>query len=67
MEGTGETLWHVFLLVVTLGAVAAGAILLVVPLAFDSPPEGLIRARPWLVGLIGLTAVLYLLEWQVLH
>jgi hypothetical protein len=67
MEGTAETLWHIFLLVVTLGAVAAAAILALVPLAFESPPEGLTRARPWLLGLIGLTLVVYLLEWQVLH
>jgi hypothetical protein len=67
MEGTSETLWHVFLLVMTLSAVAAAAILLLVPLAFETPPQGLSRARPWLVALIGLTAALYLLEWQVLH
>jgi hypothetical protein len=67
VEGTSESLWHVFLLVMTLGAVASGVILLLVPLAFDSPPPGLARARPWLLGLILVTTVLYLLEWQVLH
>lgn len=67
MEGTAETLWHVFLLVLTLGAVAAAAILALVPLAFETPPPGLARARPWLIALIGLTLVVYLLEWQVLH
>ena len=67
MEGTSESLWHVFLLVMTLSAVAAGLILLLVPLAFESPPPGLVRARPWLLALIGLTGALYLLEWRVLH
>ncbi|HEY7874678.1 MAG TPA: hypothetical protein VIG64_06105 [Actinomycetota bacterium] len=67
MEGTAETLWHIFLLVMTLAAVAAAAILALVPLAFDSPPPGLVRARPWLIALIGLTLVVYLLEWQILH
>ena len=67
MEGTGETVWHIFLLVMTLSAIAAGVILLLVPLAFESPPRGLARARPWLVGLIALTMGLYLLEWRVLH
>jgi hypothetical protein len=67
VEGTAETLWHIFLLVMTLAAVAAAAILALVPLAFDSPPPGLVRARPWLIALIGLTLVVYLLEWQILH
>ena len=67
MEGTRETLWHVFLLVMTLSAIAAGVILLLVPLAFESPPAGLARARPWLLALIVGTGALYLLEWQVLH
>jgi hypothetical protein len=67
MEGTAETLWHVFLLVLTLGALAAAAILVLAPLAFESPPPGLASARPWLIALIGLTLVVYLLEWQVLH
>jgi len=67
MEGTSETLWHVILLVMTLGAVASALILVLVPLAFEAPPPGLARARPWLLGLIVATSLLYLLEWQVLH
>ena len=67
MEGASETLWHVFLLVMTLGAVASAVILVLVPLAFGSPPQGLAGAKPWLVGLIVATGVLYLLEWQILH
>ena len=67
MEGARESLWHVFLLVMTLSAVASALILVLVPLAFETPPPGLARARPWLLGLIGATAALYLLEWQVLH
>jgi hypothetical protein len=67
VEGTSESLWHVFLLVMTLAAVASAVILVLVPLAFEAPPQGLARARPWLLGLILVTTVLYLLEWQVLH
>jgi hypothetical protein len=67
VEGTSETLWHIFLLVMTLSAVAAAAILVLVPLAFETPPPGLVRARPWLLALVAVTVVLYLLEWQVLH
>lgn len=67
MGGARESLWHVFLLVMTLGAVASALILVLVPLAFEAPPPGLARARPWLVALIVATAVLYLLEWQVVH
>jgi hypothetical protein len=57
----------VFLLVMTLAAVASAVILVLVPLAFESPPPGLVRARPWLLALIVVTAALYLLEWQVVH
>ena len=67
MRGANETLWHVFLLVMTLSAVAAVAILVLVPLAFEAPPPGLSRARPWLIALVVVTAGLYLLEWRVLH
>jgi hypothetical protein len=67
VEGASESLWHVILLVLTLAAVASALILVLVPLAFETPPPGLARARPWLVALIAVTAALYLLEWQVLH
>ena len=67
MEGSTETVWHLFLLVMTLASVGAGVILVVVPLSFDSAPAGLARARPWLLALIALTLALYLLEWRVLH
>lgn len=67
MEGSSETVWHLFLLVMTLASIGAAAILILVPIAFDSPPEGLARARPWLFALIGGTAFLYILEWRVLH
>jgi hypothetical protein len=67
VEGPSETVWHVFLLVMTLASIAAGMILVLVPLAFDSPPAGLLRARPWLLALIASTLVLYALEWRVLH
>jgi hypothetical protein len=67
VEGTSETVWHLFLLVLTLGSIAAVAIVALVYLAFETPPAGLTRARPWLLGLVGVTLVLYVLEWRVLH
>lgn len=67
MEGASESVWHFVLLVMTLGAIASAVILVLVPLAFETPPAGLARARPWLLGLIVVTAALYLLEWQILH
>jgi hypothetical protein len=67
VEGTSETVWHLFLLVLTLSSIAAVAIVALAYLAFDEPPEGLARARPWLLGLIGVTLALYVLEWRVLH
>lgn len=62
-----EAAWHLFLLVLTLASVAAVAILVLAPLAFDAPPAGLARARPWLAGLVVVTLGLYVLEWRVLH
>jgi hypothetical protein len=67
VHGSSETIWHVFLLVMTLASVGAAAILILVPIAFDSAPKGLARARPWLIALIGGTGFLYVLEWRVLH
>lgn len=67
MEGSAEAIWHLFLLIMTLASVAAAAILLLAPLAFEAAPEGLTRARPWLLALIVVTLGLYVLEWRVLH
>ena len=66
MSLSGEDAIHVALLALTLVAGAA-VILVLAPLSFDSPPKGLVGARPWLLALIGVTLGLYVLEWRVLH
>jgi hypothetical protein len=60
-------LWHVVVLASTLFGGAGALILLVAPLVFESLPEGLVRARPLVVGLILLAGVVFLAEWLVVH
>ncbi len=59
--------WHVSVLAVSLLGGAAVAVLALSALAFDSPPKGLVRARPCLLGLGGLAAVLLVVEWVGIH
>lgn len=59
--------WHVSVLTVTLFGVAALAIVLLSPVVFDRPPEGLVRARPYLVGFASLAGVLLAAEWLGVH
>lgn len=61
-----ESLWHLFLLVLTLTTIAGVVIALLAPLLFDSAPPSR-GARRWLGALAGTTVVLYFLEWRVLH
>ena len=60
-------MWHVVVLASTLFGGAAALILLVAPLVFDSPPEGLERAKPLVVGLILLAVGVFLAEWFIVH
>jgi hypothetical protein len=60
-------LWHVTVLATTLFAAAGLAIALLAPLVFDQPPPGLIAARPLVLGLAGLAAVLLVVEWTAIH
>ena len=60
-------LWHVLVLAATLFGGAAALILMVASLVFDSPPEGLVKARPVVLGLILLAAGVFLAEWLVVH
>ena len=64
---SAHELWHVVVLASTLFGGAGALILLVVPLVFESPPEGLARARPLVLGLILLAVVVFLGEWLVVH
>ncbi|HYN37050.1 MAG TPA: hypothetical protein VEV82_08765 [Actinomycetota bacterium] len=64
---SGHELWHITVLVVTLLAGAALAIVLLAPLVFESTPEGVRRARPFALAL-GLVAVALLIaEWLGVH
>jgi hypothetical protein len=59
--------WHITILAATLFAAAGGAILLLAPLVFDTPPPGLVRFRPALIAGVGVAIVLIALEWTVVH
>ena len=58
---------HVFLLVMTLMAGAAVALVVMGPLLFESPPPGLTRARPALLAFAAVSLLLLVLEWKVGH
>lgn len=66
MTGWHEV-WHVSVLAVSLFGGAAVAVVALAPLVFDAPPEGLARARPYLLGLGGLAVVLLTAEWLGVH
>ncbi len=66
MSGWHEV-WHVTVLMASLFGGAAVALVLLAPLVFDSPPEGLVRARPYLVGLGAFAALLLAAEWLGVH
>ena len=54
-------------LAATLFAAAGAAILLLAPLVFDTPPEGIARYRTALLAAIGAAIVLVILEWTIVH
>lgn len=64
---SGHEIWHVIVLASTLFGAAGLLILLLTPLVFESPPEGLARARPIVIALIGAAAVLVAVEWLGVH
>jgi hypothetical protein len=59
--------WHIMVLAATLFAAAGAAILLLAPLVFDTPPEGIAKYRPALLAATGAAIVLVILEWTVVH
>ncbi len=60
-------LWHVTVLVASLFGGAAVALVALAPLVFDEPPEGFVRARPYLLAAGGFAAVLLGVEWLGVH
>jgi hypothetical protein len=59
--------WHVAVLATSLFGGAAVALVVLAPLVFDPPPEGFVRARPYLVGLGAFAALLLAAEWLGVH
>ncbi|HEX2059079.1 MAG TPA: hypothetical protein VHI71_12015 [Actinomycetota bacterium] len=64
---TWHEVWHVSVLAASLFGGAAVTVVLLAPLVFEAPPEGLARARPFLLGLGGFAAVLLGAEWLGVH
>ncbi|HEV2755514.1 MAG TPA: hypothetical protein VG318_07025 [Actinomycetota bacterium] len=54
-------------LAVSLLGGGALAVLAIAAVAFDAPPQGLVRARPYLLGLGGLAGGLLVVEWLGVH
>jgi hypothetical protein len=59
--------WHIVVLVSALLGAAAAVVVAAVPLIFESPPPGLRRLRPLVLGLVGLSIALVLVEWLWVH
>ena len=59
--------WHVAVLGSTLFAAAGIVTLVLAPLIFDDTPPGLKRARPLILALVTLAALLLALEWLGVH
>ena len=60
-------LWHVAVLASTLLGAAGALVLVLAPLLFEETPAGLARARPLVVALVGVAAVILVLEWVMVH
>lgn len=59
--------WHVTVLAASLFGGAAVALVLLAPLVFETEPEGLARARPYLLGLGVFAGLLLAAEWLGVH
>ncbi len=66
MSGWHEA-WHVTVLAASLFGGAVLVLVALAPLVFDSAPEGFVRARPYLLGVAALAALLLAAEWLVVH
>ena len=66
MSGPHEV-WHVTVLAASLFGGASVAVVLLAPLVFEAPPEGLGRARPFLLGAGAVGGILLALEWLGVH
>ncbi len=64
---TTHDLWHITVLGSTLFAAAGVAIVSLGPLLFETPPPGMVRARPIVLVLGAIAAVLLAVEWLGVH
>ena len=62
-----HALWHVFVLAAALLAAAGALILLLGPLFFAPPEPGFGRGRLVAWALVGLGALVVVVEWQLVH
>jgi hypothetical protein len=60
-------IWHVTVLATTLLGAAGVLLLVLAPILFEETPAGLARARPLVIGLVLLAAVVLILEWVAVH
>ena len=60
-------IWHVTVLGSTLLGAAGVVLLVLAPLLFEETPAGLAKARPLVIGLVALAAVVLILEWLAVH
>jgi hypothetical protein len=59
--------WHIVVLVSVLLGAAGAVLLTLTPLIFATPPPGLRRAKPLVMGLVALAVGIALVEWFVVH
>lgn len=64
---SSHEIWHVFVLAAALIGAATGALLFLIPLAFDPPPEGFGRLRPVMLLVVAAVVALLALEWIAIH
>jgi hypothetical protein len=59
--------WHIVVLVSVLLGTAGAVLLALAPLIFVTPPPGLRRAKPLVMGLVAVAVGIVLVEWFVVH
>lgn len=60
-------IWHVAVLASTLLGAAGIGLLVLAPLLFEETPRGLAKARPLVIGLVVVAAIVLVLEWVAVH
>lgn len=63
----GHDWWHLVVLGSTLLGAGGLLVLLLAPVVFDEPLPGLERVKPFIVGLVAFSAILFAVEWLGVH